>query len=144
MSIRKKVLFAALLVAMLTMSVAGTASARGWGGRGRGGFGGGWGGGYGYGDCCGGMFYGGGPYGGRGYGPRDGRGYVYEAPQEIREKLAEAQKVAIDLRLEFDKQPINRGKVSELREKHRAIMQEVSDWRFNNRLDFYDRQFNKR
>ena len=121
----KKVLVAALLVTVLTILAAGAASAGGW--RRQGGYRGGrmWRGAYGGGACCG-------LYGGRGY---DDRANVPEIPQEIRDKLAEARKTAIDLRNELDKDPVNRDKALELHAKHGALMQEVSDWRFQQRLD---------
>ena len=58
-----------------------------------------------------------------------------EVPQEIREKWAEAQKTAIDLRLELGRNPIDRDRALELRAQHRAITQEISDWRFMRMLD---------
>ena len=79
------------------------------------------------GEACG-MIGGYGQYGGN-------RTNVPEVPQEIREKLAEAQKTAIDLRTELGKNPIDRDKALELHAKHRAIMQDISDWHFNQRLD---------
>jgi hypothetical protein len=58
-----------------------------------------------------------------------------DVPQEIREKWAEAQKTKIDLRLELEKTTIDRAKALELHAKHRALMQEISDWRFQQRLN---------
>jgi DNA-directed RNA polymerase specialized sigma subunit len=58
-----------------------------------------------------------------------------QVPQEIREKWAEAQKVAIDLRTELGRNPVNRDRALGLRAQHRAIMQEISDWRFTQMLD---------
>ena len=140
----KKVLLAALLVTVLTVLAAGMASAGGW--KRQGGNGGRmWNPRMG-GACC--MMVGHGPHGGMRYGYRrnnndranvDGANgnmtNVPEIPQEIREKLAEAQKTAIDLRTELGKKPIDRDKALELHAKHSAIMQEVSDWRFKQRLD---------
>jgi len=60
---------------------------------------------------------------------------VNEIPQEIREKFAEAQKIMIDLRTELGKNPIDREKALELHSKHRALMQEICDWRFTQMLD---------
>ena len=124
----KKILLAALLVTVLT---AGLASARDWKGkegknkegqakewRGKewGRHGGRWG------KTC--------PM--RGYA---NRADAPELTQEIREKWAEVQKTAIDLRTELGKSPVNREKALELHGKHRALMQEISDWRFNRMLD---------
>ena len=58
-----------------------------------------------------------------------------EVPQEIRDKWAEAQKTGIDLRMELGKNPVNREKALELHAKRRALMQEISDWNFNRKLD---------
>jgi hypothetical protein len=60
---------------------------------------------------------------------------VSQVPQEIKDKWAEADKLAVDLRLELGKNPINRGKVLELRAKRRALKQEISDWHFNEKLN---------
>jgi len=62
-------------------------------------------------------------------------GTALEVPQEIREKWAEAQKIMIDLRMELGRNPINREKALELHAKHRALMQEIHDWRFAQQLD---------
>ena len=135
----KKVLLAVLLVAVLTVLAAGMASAGGWKKQGGNGgrmwnprMGGGMGG-----ACY--MMGGHGqrPHGGRGFGQRNNADGVKtpEIPQEIREKLAEAQKTAIDLRTELGKNPIDRDKALELHAKRRAIMQDISDWCFKQRLD---------
>jgi len=58
-----------------------------------------------------------------------------EVPQEIMEKWAEAQKMRIDLRAELGKKPIDREKALELHAKHQNLMQEISAWRFKQRLD---------
>ena len=58
-----------------------------------------------------------------------------EIPQEIREKWAEAQKISIDLRTELGRDSVDRDRALELHAKRRAIMQEISDWRFMQRLD---------
>ncbi|MDR1621047.1 MAG: hypothetical protein LBS00_01590 [Synergistaceae bacterium] len=58
-----------------------------------------------------------------------------DVPQEIREKWAEAQKIKIDLRTELGKTTIDRAKALELHAKHRALVQEISDWRFLQRLN---------
>ena len=129
----KNVLLATLLVTMLTI---GTVSAKEWkggerkdkesqgkewrghGGRRRGG--GKWG------DC---PIYG--IYAGKNAKMEN----VPKVPQEIKDKWAEAQKTAIDLRTELGKTPVNREKALELHSKRRVLMQEISDWHFNQRLD---------
>jgi DNA-directed RNA polymerase specialized sigma subunit len=58
-----------------------------------------------------------------------------EIPQELREKLAEAKKTAIDLRTELARKPIDREKALELHRKHAALVQEFREWRFNKMLD---------
>lgn len=134
----KKFLLAVVVVASL--AVAGTAMAgpRGWGGCGWGGNGsygmmdwGRGGGGYGM------MGWGHGGWGHHGYG-RDGRSaWQGEAnvPQEIQNKRAEAQKVAIDLRTELSKNPVNRAKVLDLYKKEQALRQSIADWNFQQRLN---------
>jgi len=137
---KKKILLAALLVAVLTVLAAGLASAEGsrrHGGRMRG-------------SCKDGDMQGGacfmhggrGRYGGGAFfdGPRRGRADVYrqsatEIPQEIRDKWAEAKKTAIDLRNELGKNPVDRDKALELHARHRSLMEEIHDWRFMRKLD---------
>jgi len=63
------------------------------------------------------------------------RAVALELPQEILEKWAEAKKTAIDLKVELRKNPVNREKALELHGKRRALMQEISDWHFNQKLD---------
>ena len=58
-----------------------------------------------------------------------------EIPQEIREKRAEAKKTAIDLRMELGKNPVDREKAFELHAKRNNLMQEISNWRFTQKLD---------
>ena len=123
---KKKVLLAALLVAMLTVLAAGAASAEGerkQGGRNRGQRTGGWGAHY-----------------GKGYGYCGRYAYkmnVSEVPQEIRDKWVEAQKINIDLRAELAKKPEDRDKEKalELYTKRCALMQELGEWHFKQRLD---------
>ena len=110
----KKALLAALFVTVLVILTAPASFARG--GRGQGGEG--------HWACF--------------TGPRSGRAFAWkniEAPQEIRDKWAEAQKIAIDLRNELGRDSIDRNRALELRTKHRAIMQEICDWRFQQILD---------
>ena len=58
-----------------------------------------------------------------------------EIPQEIREKRAEAKKTSIDLRMELGKNPVDREKAFELHAKRQNLMQEISNWRFTQKLD---------
>ena len=113
----RNVLLAALLVAVLT---AGAASAGGW--KKQGGHGGRMGNSH---------------MSERGYGHRQNadRANAPQVPQEIRDKLTEARKTAIDLRTELGKKPVDRDKALELHAKRRALMQDISDWYFNQRLD---------
>ena len=130
----KKILFVFVAI-IVVVSAAGTASAWGRGGGRMRGPGSGWGGFCfegGFGMRGGSMPYRMGSYCGF-YGP-DGS-YAPVIPQEIRDKLAEAQKTAIDLRTELGRNPVNRERALELQAQHRALMQEVHDWHFNQRLD---------
>ena len=133
----KKVLLAVLLVTALTVLAAGMASAGGWkrhGGRGGQMWNPRMGGGRG-GACF--MQGGYGPHGGMAYGYRKNadRTNVPEIPQEIRDKFTEAQKTAIDLRAELERNPVDRDKAMEFYAKHRTLMQEICDWHFQQRLD---------
>jgi len=118
----KKALLAVLLVAVVTLWAIGDASARERGGR-RGNRG----------DraVCACVA----ERGARGDFRGDFRNNISEAPQEIQEKWAEAQRISIDMRLELGRETIDRDKVLELRQQRRALMQEISDWRFMQRLD---------
>ena len=58
-----------------------------------------------------------------------------EMPQDIRDKLTEAQKTAIDMWAEMDRTPVDRAKVEALRTKHRELRNAVSDWCFSQRLE---------
>jgi hypothetical protein len=59
----------------------------------------------------------------------------FEVPQEIRDKMTEAQKIMIDLKAEFGKKPVNRETVLELHAKHFSLLQEISEWHINKQLD---------
>ena len=74
---------------------------------------------------------------GRAYGHRRNAGSMdaIEIPQEIKDKFAQMRKIAVDLRAELEKNPIDREKALELHAKRSALMQEIFDWRFNRRLD---------
>lgn len=56
-------------------------------------------------------------------------------PQAIKDKVAESQKLMIDMRSEMGKAPINRARIMQLREKNVKLRQEISDWAFSQRLD---------
>ena len=124
----KKALLAVLLVAVLVAWAAGDSSARERGGRGRGSR-----------ALCACVMEGENGARERAMGRAMGRGgfrfNISEAPQEIQEKWTEAQRIASELRLELGRDTIDRGRAMELRHQHRALMQEVSDWRFMQRLD---------
>ena len=89
---------------------------------------------YGYGEA--GAGYGPGACGNRGY--RGGFCFAGQngvnAPQEILDKRVEAEKVAIDLRAELSKRPVNRTKALDLYKKHQTLRQAISDWCFQQRL----------
>ena len=53
----------------------------------------------------------------------------------MQNKFSEAQKTGIELRIELEKNPIDREKILELREKHNALMKEISDWEFDRELN---------
>ncbi len=56
-------------------------------------------------------------------------------PQTIKDKIAESQKLMIDMRAEMEKSPIDRARIMRLREKNVKLRQEISDWTFSQRLD---------
>ena len=59
-------------------------------------------------------------------------------PQEIKDKWAEIQKTSIDLRTELGKTPLNREKALELHAKRSSLMQEISNWHFQQRLNLLE------
>ena len=126
----KKILFAAIVC--VCVAVAGTAMAEAYGGRGHGGrhyrTGG-------YGGM--GMGYDSNFYGGHGYheGCRFGGSGGVDVPKDILDKRVEAEKVAIDLRAELSKRPVNRAKALELYKKHQTLRLSISDWCFQQRLN---------
>ena len=58
-----------------------------------------------------------------------------EMTQDIRDKLTEAQKTAIDMWAEMNRTPVDRAKVETLRMRHRELRNAVSDWCFNQRFE---------
>ena len=58
-----------------------------------------------------------------------------DIPQEIREMRAEARKTAIDLRMELEKNPVDREKAFELHAKCQSLIHEISNWHFTQMLD---------
>lgn len=62
-------------------------------------------------------------------------GWNIEVPQEIRDKMTEADKLRIDLRAEMYKPQIDRAKATEIWKKHRALRGEISEWFFAQRLE---------
>ena len=126
----KKVLFVAIVCVCVV--VAGTAMAEAYGGRSHGGRHQGAGG---YGGM--GMGYDSNSYGGHGYhgGFRFGGPGAADVPKEILDKRVEAEKVAIDLRAELSKRPVNRAKALELYKKHQTLRLSISDWCFQQRLN---------
>jgi len=73
-------------------------------------------------------------YGGRGAGmacPMWGD----QIPQEIQDKMNEMRQTLMDLDKEWGNKPINREKILELHTKRFSLMQEVSEWCLNQRLD---------
>lgn len=102
-----------------------------------------------YGGGYGGRHHGMGGYGGMGMGPVAGGFYRQghnggfgfgapgniELPKEILDKRVEAEKIAIDLRAELSKRPVNRAKALELHKKHQTLRMAISDWWFQQQLD---------
>ena len=132
----KKVL--GIVVIVVVLAAAGGAFADDWGHGRRGGHGYGWNGQGGRGAAP--MQDGRGMYGHGHMGMGGGHCYAYgannaEMPQEIKDKLTEAEKTAVDLRAEMGKSTIDRAKVTELHTKYSSLRQAVSDWCFQQRLD---------
>lgn len=62
-----------------------------------------------------------------------------EIPQEIKDKQAEMGKLSIDMRNEMGKKPIDRTKIEELYKKHLELRNELSGWRFQQKLNMIEK-----
>ena len=76
-------------------------------------------------------------FGDRGPGGHFGRDLFAKMPQDIRDKMAESQKIGVDLRMELSKpgSSIDKNKAIELYRKQKALRDEVSEWCFMQRLE---------
>lgn len=81
----------------------------------------------------------------RGPGPRDGgfdrmgpgahRNWNADVPENIRNKMVEAEKLMIDLRDEMSKPQIDKARALEVWKQHRALRNDISEWFFTQRLE---------
>jgi len=62
-----------------------------------------------------------------------------EIPQEIKDKQAEMGKLSIDMRNEMGKKPIDRSKIEELYKKRVELKNELSGWRFQQKLNMIEK-----
>jgi hypothetical protein len=133
-----------LLLAMATAAAASGVSGRMHGRRHGDGYGYGWGhgGGYGWGHMNGGPG-GYGPGWDRECGPRgaDGANGANNAnrpeiPQNIRDKMAESEKLSIDLRSIMSGAEIDRDKALDTFRRQRALDGEIAEWFFTQRLEW--------
>ncbi|NLL37888.1 MAG: hypothetical protein GX256_10275 [Fretibacterium sp.] len=124
----KKALAVLLAVVLLGVAGAGIAEARGRGGQ-RGGQSRNWN------DRPMSWHQGAGSKGMRGQG-----GLMWQnVPDDIRSKITERAKLRLELRDTMGRRPVDRAKALELRNQMRKLSQELSDWRFNQRLDFIEK-----
>jgi hypothetical protein len=78
-----------------------------------------------------------------GHGGFEGRGRQnLDLPQEIRDKLAQAEKIGDELRSELGQTPINKDRALALYRQHRDIKNEVGEWFFLQRLEKAGREGN--
>jgi hypothetical protein len=124
-----------LLLAMATAAAASGVSGKMHGRRRGDGYGWRHGGGYGWGH----MGPGYGPERDRGCGPRGenraNRPDRAEIPQDIRDKMAESEKLSIDLRNIMSGTEIDRGRALDAFRRQRALDGEIAEWFFTQRLD---------
>jgi hypothetical protein len=99
-----------------------------------------------------------GPWHGRGDRPRHGRegwmewdgmrqwrrGLRKDAPEEIRSKIVELEKLRIDMREALSRDPIDREKALDVFEKMTALRREIAGWTFNRRLDALEKRQTER
>ena len=62
-----------------------------------------------------------------------------EIPQEIKDKQTEMAKLSLEMRNEMGKKPIDRTKIDELYKKRVELRNELSAWRFQQRLDMIEK-----
>ena len=86
-------------------------------------------------DCPIGWHQGAGSKGMRG----QGRLIWQNVPDDIRSKSTERAKLRLELHETMGRRPVDRAKALELRNQMRKLSQELSDWRFNQRLDFIEK-----
>lgn len=60
----------------------------------------------------------------------------FNIPQEIRDKMTEADKLRIDLRAEMTRDKPDKARALEAWKKHRALRNEIAEWMFNQRLEY--------
>ncbi len=62
-----------------------------------------------------------------------------EIPQEIKDKQTEMAKLSLEMRNEMGKKPIDRTKIEDLYKKRVELRNELSGWRFQQRLDLIEK-----
>ena len=62
-----------------------------------------------------------------------------EMPQEIRDKITEAQKAEIDMRALLMQRPVDKAKAQALHAKLAELRREISEWYFSNELDYMEK-----
>lgn len=68
-------------------------------------------------------------------GGRSNGRWAADVPQEMRDKMVEAEKLKIDLRAEMSKLQVDKAKAMEIWKKHRALKNEIAEWSFAQRLE---------
>ena len=72
-------------------------------------------------------------------GGRMGMWASVEIPQEIRDKQTEMAKLSLEMRNEMGKKPIDRTKIEELYKKRVELRNELSGWRFQQKLNLIEK-----
>jgi hypothetical protein len=62
-----------------------------------------------------------------------------EIPQEIKDKQTEMGKLSLEMRNEMGKKPIDRTKIEELYKKRVELRNELSGWRFQQKLNMIEK-----
>ncbi len=61
--------------------------------------------------------------------------FAPDMPEEIRDKLIKAEKLRIDLRVAFNKEPLDKDELLEIFGKIQKAENEAAAWRFGKRID---------
>lgn len=68
--------------------------------------------------------------------------FAPDMPQEIRAKVAELEKLKIDLEEALTSRPVNKAKALEVHAKMQTLKNDLDSWRFEKKLEFIEKRAN--